>query len=513
MAPAGNAKAEKVPRGLPRDEVFGASALPRATLDRRVAGGQIRRLARGLYTSNIDDPADEVIRRNTLPIAGVLFPGSVVSDRSAIEGGTTGENELLLVADRDANVTVGNTSYRARRGPGPVEGDMPWMGVPLYFASPARALLENARLTRGRGGRRSRGLNRDELEEYLERKLDALGAAGLNRLRDQARAIAPQLGLEEEQLLVDRLVGAILGTRELDARSPLLRARQSGLAYDDQRMEIFRILRDALLKVEHAPVVASPTDPRERHLPFFEAYFSNYIEGTIFTLDEAIQIVYAHEIPIARPQDAHDILGTFAIVSSVTQMTRLPVDADDFLELLHSRHAQMMERRPEIRPGEFKDKPNQAGATGTVFVHPDRVQGTLVKGFELYRELADPFARATYMMFLVSEVHPFADGNGRIARIMMNAELVAANQERIVVTPSMREGYIGSLRDLSAYGNPDTLIRVLDAYQAWTHAIDFGDLTRAREQLEARDAMDATETTGGGLAAFLDSGGPAAADG
>ena len=29
------------------------------------------------------------------------------------------------------------------------------------------------------------------------------------------------------------------------------------------------------------------------------------------------------------------------------------------------------------------------------------------------------------MMFLVSEVHPFVDGNGRIARIMMNAELVA----------------------------------------------------------------------------------------
>jgi fido (protein-threonine AMPylation protein) len=35
------------------------------------------------------------------------------------------------------------------------------------------------------------------------------------------------------------------------------------------------------------------------------------------------------------------------------------------------------------------------------------------------------------MMFLISEVHPFADGNGRIARIMMNAELVAAGEERI----------------------------------------------------------------------------------
>ena len=36
--------------------------------------------------------------------------------------------------------------------------------------------------------------------------------------------------------------------------------------------------------------------------------------------------------------------------------------------------------------------------------------------------LDDPIARAIYMMFLVSEVHPFDDGNGRMARIMMNAE-------------------------------------------------------------------------------------------
>ena len=35
------------------------------------------------------------------------------------------------------------------------------------------------------------------------------------------------------------------------------------------------------------------------------------------------------------------------------------------------------------------------------------------------------------MMFLIAEVHPFADGNRRTARIMMNAELAAAGEERI----------------------------------------------------------------------------------
>ena len=42
--------------------------------------------------------------------------------------------------------------------------------------------------------------------------------------------------------------------------------------------------------------------------------------------------------------------------------------------------------------------------------------------------LDTPFARAVFIMFLVSEVHPFVDGNGRIAPIMKRAELVAAGE-------------------------------------------------------------------------------------
>jgi Fic family protein len=35
--------------------------------------------------------------------------------------------------------------------------------------------------------------------------------------------------------------------------------------------------------------------------------------------------------------------------------------------------------------------------------------------------------------FLVSEVHPFLDGNGRLARVMINAELAAARQMRVLI--------------------------------------------------------------------------------
>jgi len=62
----------------------------------------------------------------------------------------------------------------------------------------------------------------------------------------------------------------------------------------------------------------------------------------------------------------------------------------------------------------------------------DLVRGTLARGYEFMQGLPEPFQRAVYIIVLVSEVHPFVDGNGRLARIMMNAELVAGKQERII---------------------------------------------------------------------------------
>ena len=48
-----------------------------------------------------------------------------------------------------------------------------------------------------------------------------------------------------------------------------------------------------------------------------------------------------------------------------------------------------------------------------MFVAPDAVPGTLERGFEIGRNLPAAFQRAAFVHFLVSEVHPFSDGNGR----------------------------------------------------------------------------------------------------
>jgi Fic family protein len=55
-------------------------------------------------------------------------------------------------------------------------------------------------------------------------------------------------------------------------------------------------------------------------------------------------------------------------------------------------------------------------------------------------------------------VHPFNDGNGRISRLGMNAELEAARQARLVVPTSFRDDYLGVLEALTLHGNPEPFV-------------------------------------------------------
>jgi Fic family protein len=168
-------------------------------------------------------------------------------------------------------------------------------------------------------------------------------------------------------------------------------------------------------------------------------------------------------------------------------MRRTPLSGDDLVDLLKNRHAILMGGRPDKRPGQFKAVANQAGST--MFVAPRNVRGTLAAGFERYAQLEDPFARAAFVMFLVSEVHPFDDGNGRIARVMMNAELVSTDQARIVIPTVYRSNYLMALKGLTQNANTRSYVAMLDFAQRYTAQLDCTSLETAHRLLDATSAF------------------------
>jgi hypothetical protein len=372
-----------------------------------------------------------------------------------------------------------------------IETDRPFVGG-ARLASTARAYLENIRPSRARGGRVPRTMTRAELEQRLDTLLRNQGEGALNKLRDDARVVAASLELEAEYEALNDLIGAFLGTREAKAESSVGKARTAGQPYDPERVALFETLFMALRATIPTPRAATAiTGNAATNLAFFEAYFSNFIEGTKFSVGEAREIVFEGAIPTERPEDAHDVIGTFRLVSNLTEMRVLPGTADALMALLRRRHATIMQARPDKNPGSFKTRTNQAGST--VFVAPELVNGTLERGFEFYRALEEPFQRGAFLMTMVSEVHPFADGNGRTARIMMNAELVAAGQERIIIPTAYRTDYLGALKAFSKNGLTEPLIRMLDTAQRFTSTIDWSRFEGACAMLQDANAFAQTD--------------------
>jgi hypothetical protein len=475
----------------PLPEIFLSTPDLSPVLTAAVRNGTVARLGRRLYTTNTSDPPEAVVRRHLWQVVGLLFPDSVVSHRTALEAKPTPRGTIFLTGSYERIVELPGLRVRQVKGAGPLDGDNRFVQT-LWLASPARAFLECLRVRRVRGPE-SPALTRDEIEARLERMVRHGGEAEANAVRDRARAIAPALGMEAAADELDALIGALLRTRTANLVTRAGRARAAGEPYDSARAELFRVLHSALLEWPVRPrpdPVASGT--AFENLAFVDAYFSNFIEGTEFEIQEAVEIVFANRIPRARPEDAHDVLGTYRVVGSTREMTSSAVaegmEFGSFMAMLKQRHATLMGGRPEKRPGELKMEVNRAGLT--VFVAPDLVTGTLRQGWEMLRSLPEPFKRATFMMFIVSEVHPFDDGNGRIARVMMNGELVSGGQRRIFIPTAYRDDYLLALRALSRQQIAEPLIRMLDHAQAFSAAIDFADLQRALDVLSSCNAFE-----------------------
>ena len=449
--------------------------------------GLLRKIAPKIYTTNLEDEPDVIIRRNVFYIIGQLYPQAVISHRSAYELKPTADGDIYLTYTYSKNISLPGLKVHLMEGPKGTEHDMPFIEN-LYISSLERRTLENLQKGRARGNS-SKCLPRTSIEEFLERMLQVNGESGLNAFRDKARVVSKELDMKEEFETLNHIIGAILSTKPSGIlTSASAQARAQGEPYDSERIRLFGVLFEALHN-SHLPLIDEPNveNAAFRNFAFFESYFSNYIEGTEFEIEDARTIIETGQPLPDRNADSHDVLGTFQLVASRREMRRTPSSSDELIELLQDRHRILMAARPDRNPGMFKMQNNHAGDTH--FVDCTLVRGTLRKGYEFYQALEHPFAKALFMMFMISEVHPFNDGNGRISRIMMNSELVAADQSKIIIPTVFREDYLNALRRLTRKGDPSVVIRALSRVRQFSANITGDNFEVTRKYLESCNAF------------------------
>lgn len=478
-------------------EIIFSSHIPQISrqLSKLENEGKIRKIAPRIFTPIFDEPIETIIKRNLFQIIGQLYPGAVLSHRSAFEFTPTKAGHIFITYQYTKKIVLPGVILRLLAGQGPIEGDNPISGQ-LFASQKARAFLENLQQFKYTGAT-SKCLPLSELEEKLEQIIRVNGEKEINNVRDEARKIATKLNMEKEFEKLSRMISALLTTyTSKSLNSPLAKARAIGNPYDPGRIALFEKLFHELRKQEFKKRPDKNLSIRSfKNFAFYESYFSNYIEGTVFGVEEAKQIISTNKPMANRNEDSHDVLGTHQLASNKTEMVITPANPEQLLNILMYRHQILLNAREEKKPGKLKDKNNFAGTTA--FVDFTLVKGTLIRGFEYYQGLENPFSKAAYMMFLISEVHPFLDGNGRLARIMLNAELVKDGQSKIIIPTVYRDDYMGALRKLTKQEEPGPYIKMLQRAHEFSETIYSENMDEMQDKLNRSNAF--LENTEGNL--------------
>jgi fido (protein-threonine AMPylation protein) len=449
----------------------------------------IRRLYQGIYTDNLTDSLEKIVKNHWMQIIPYIISNGILSFRTAVDLKPTpyqkGLDIVFITSSYVKTIKLPGLILKVYKGNHKAYCEQ--LLPNLAKSNVPRMLLENLTTVKSVNLKGIKTIGTLGVEKYLARELQFQDEKRLNQIRDEAKQIALDLGYKNEYNKLVQIISALLSTNDPTfLQSPYAKSVAKKEPYDENRLRSFENLSIYLQKCLFKKRSYSFTTNSFRNLSFFESYFSNFIEGTEFIIDEAEDIVFKGVEINQRHADSHDILANFYLSNDYAEMNKIPLNATEFLNILKARHAYLMKERPEKQPGEFKNKPNRAG--NTHFVEPTEVIGTLTNAFEIYRLLNEGLPKALFMHYLVSEVHPFNDGNGRLSRIMMNAELVKAGLIKIIVPTVCRENYLGGLRRASRDQHFHTYCKVIDQLQAYTESISWAGYSEAREKIEFDNA-------------------------
>jgi hypothetical protein len=467
-----------------------ANSTTKTALSRAAKTDSAMRLATGIYAVGATLPPADVAHHHRFELIAHFWPSGVICGRSALAGGIPVDGVLYVATPvgRKAALELPGLTIQPVTGPGPLPGDTA-MPADTSISGAARALVENVSAGPGRPPLHRAGLQ--AVEDRIDVYARSSGAGRVRSLLDQLDVIAGSFDPAAVKIVQERLAATLdtFNGAVPQTTSPLLAARLAGTPFDAHRIDMIERLIEVLTARPPTPLAATAPLGRWAWLPFFESYFSNFIEGTKFNVDEA-RAIAIDGIPIAgKLEDSHDVAATYRLAVDPVDQVRVPSSGDELVDILRDRHRILMAAREDKRPGELKERPNYAG--GYEFVAPALVRGTLGRGFDMLRRLHDPLARAVAMMALVTECHPFDDGNGRVARLTANAELSAAGEVRIVIPTAYRNNYLAGLTALSnGTGKGEPLVAVLEYAQRWTGKIDWSDYGTTNTILADCNAFD-----------------------
>ncbi len=203
----------------------------------------------------------------------------------------------------------------------------------------------------------------------------------------------------------------------------------------------------------------------EQKLRIESNYHSNAIEGNNLTLGETRSLILHGLTAHGKSMRDHlDIEGHDEAVKAIETAVESKEELNEvFIRNLHrlllKKPYEIDAQTPDGRPtkrlitiGNYKTQPNNVRtSTGEIyyFAAPDQVKPAMSDLMDWYRKAESqgehPIAIAATFHYRFVRIHPFDDGNGRMARLLMNMILIRHGYTVAIVPIQERNRYIESL--------------------------------------------------------------------
>lgn len=182
---------------------------------------------------------------------------------------------------------------------------------------------------------------------------------------------------------------------------------------------------------------------------------SNTIEGFTYTESETKVLIEDGLTAGGKPmRDAYAVIGhANAYDHMFTLLARRELTERDIL-VYHSLLRGGLDNN--AFPGKYRTGKVFVSGSSRVFPGPEAVPEEMTRFFEFVKNRrgnCHPVEFAAQVHKHIVMIHPFADGNGRVARLAMNTVLIQDGFLPAVIPPILKAQYLDSLKQIDQSGN------------------------------------------------------------
>lgn len=190
-------------------------------------------------------------------------------------------------------------------------------------------------------------------------------------------------------------------------------------------------------------------------------YNSNAIENSTLTLEETEKILL--EQMLFRNVSVREVFEAVNLARVIAYQRNRAGDADLSKDRILLLHQMLMGAIDDDIAGRFRHRGEYVRVGTHIAPAPEQVEGMIDEILLQYAsDLGSYFLDKIARFHLDFEVvHPFCDGNGRVGRVIINAQLVMLGSPPLIIRNSEKQTYYRAFREYADRKRTVTMERIL----------------------------------------------------